>query len=60
MPIDTFNKFLVGVRRDSISFPLGLPATMSKDDALMLAAWIVALADTDDKFSKLLEAVRGT
>jgi len=55
---DTFNKFLVSVRDQSIVFPLGLPAIITMDDALLLAAWIVALADRDDKFSIILKEVQ--
>jgi hypothetical protein len=45
------NKFIVGVQGDQIV--VGLPmrtARMSKADALLLAAWLVALS-TDDPLS---------
>lgn len=57
--LDTFNKFAVGVRASQIAFPVGLPATMSKDDALVLAAWIVAMADDGEKFDRILADVVG-
>ena len=52
------NHFLVGANGDRVSVvrPTGV---MSKDEALNLAAWIVALADPlGDKFPALLEAVK--
>lgn len=58
--IDTTNHFLVGVRGDGlivVNQPVGV---ISRERALNLAAWLVALADRDDKFEKLLEAVRNT
>lgn len=58
--MDTMNKFAVGVRASQVTFPVGLPAIMSKDDALLLAAWIVAIADDGEKFDKILDAVVGT
>jgi hypothetical protein len=35
-------------------------AELSKPEALNLAAWIVALADDDDEFKDLLQAVKNT
>lgn len=59
MNIDTFNKFAIGVRGSQVAFPVGLPATMSKDDALVLAAWIVAMADDGAKFDQILADMVG-
>lgn len=61
--METLNKYLVGVQGDMIV--LGLPmkaARMSKDDALLLAAWLVAMASDDDpvEFEPVLKAVRNT
>jgi hypothetical protein len=54
------NKFIVGVQGDQIV--VGLPmrtARMSKEDALLLAAWLVALStdDWDEYFMPILEDV---
>lgn len=58
--IDTSNKFLVGINRDLIIVMM-IRQTMSKDEALNLAAWLVALADPEgNKFKALLEAVMNT
>jgi len=58
--IDTSNKFLVGVNGDSILFMRPVPPRLTYDDALLLAAYLVALADRDDKFQAVLEAVQNT
>lgn len=62
-PIDTFNKFVVGVGIGGIAIVnlKALQTWISKDDALVLAAWLVVLADEDGtRFAKVLEAVRST
>ena len=60
--METLNKWLVGVQGDMIV--MGLPmqaARMSKDDALLLAAWLVALASEDPvEFEPVLNAVLST
>jgi hypothetical protein len=56
--METENKWMVGVRASQIYFMCGVPETMSKDDALLFAAWIVALADNGDKFEKILAKVQ--
>ena len=61
--LDTFNKFMVAVLAgtDSIFFyGRPLPESISKKDALNLAAWLVALAtsDPDNDFMPLLKAVQ--
>jgi hypothetical protein len=38
----------------------GMSSVLSREKALRLAAWIVALADDRDEFPALLEAVRNT
>lgn len=58
--MDTENKFMVSMRGSQIAFIRGIPATMSKDDALLFAAWIVALADDGEKFNKVLVEVQGS
>lgn len=54
--IDTTNRFLVGARGDSVIIMRRPNAELSKEDALNLAAWLVALADPDGEEFK---AVRG-
>lgn len=59
--IDTFNRQMVGVNRDDLV--VMLPSQrMSKREALVHAAWLVALADDSDdnaEFSRVLAAVQG-
>ena len=60
MVLDTTNKFLVGMRGDGL-LVLYIPVRiLRKSDALNLAAWLVAMADDNDEFPALLEAVRNT
>lgn len=59
--MDTANKFLVGVRGDKIAMLDPPRGEMSKDDALLLAAWLVTLADDEKpyKFLNLIAAIQG-
>ena len=60
--IDVQNKFLVGMAADDITI-LMMAKRLSKQDALNLAAWIVALADgsaDNITFMTLLERVQNT
>lgn len=57
--MDTTNDFLVGVGADDIVVMLPVRGRISKEKALRLAAWIVALSDPDE-FKKVLEAVQNT
>jgi len=66
-PIDTTNDMLVGSRGplSDQTFTLMLPPAagepFSRDRALRLAAWLVALADPlDEQFPAVLDAVRST
>lgn len=58
--IDTFNKQIIGVNGEDIV--VMLPAQrMSKTEALLHAAWLVALADDSDdnaEFKRVLDAVQ--
>lgn len=59
----TFNFAMVGVRGDTIVILRpGAVREMSKDQALLLAAYLVALADDDgrDRFMKVLDRVLST
>ena len=59
---DIFNKHGVAVDGGGRIAILAPPrGVMSKHDALVLAAWIVALADPlGDEFQKILDAVQST
>lgn len=59
--MDVPNKFVVGSSGDRIRI-LRLQADMTPDEALNLAAWLVALADGQgkDKFEEVLAAVQNT
>ena len=56
---DVFNRCGVAMRGERVLI-LSLRAEMSKQEALNLAAWLVALADDDGEFKTLLQAVRNT
>jgi hypothetical protein len=61
-PIDTTNKFLVSDYRDQVVL-LNPPVPrqmLSIDDALLLAAWLVAIAGERKRFLEVLAAVEGT
>lgn len=58
--MDTFNKFMVG-SQGSGGIVILRPPTMplTKEEALIFAAWIVTLAADDDaEFQQALDAVR--
>jgi hypothetical protein len=58
-PIDTMNKFLVGVIGDDVMLMKPPIGRITKQDALLLAAWLVAMADmTNTEFPKYLKAVQ--
>jgi hypothetical protein len=57
--IDTSNDSVVAVNGKCIVV-MGMKPILSREQALRLAAWIVALADEKDEFPALLEAVRNT
>lgn len=59
--IDIENYFLVGVNgRGEVSFGMPPPHVMSRATALVLAAWLVAVADQDERFGEILNRVRNT
>lgn len=58
--IDTANKYGVGLFGNAIMITLPPTIIPNKKDALNLAAWLVVLADENNEFSKVLEAVRST
>ncbi len=58
--IDTANKFMVGMRGSDTIIIMRPIQEMRRLDALNLAAHLVALADDNDEFPALLQAVRNT
>lgn len=63
MEIDTFNKYLVSVKGECLLMlrPPQLGEALTKSEALLLAAYLVALADPEDaEFPRMLKAVRET
>lgn len=62
--IDTTNDFWLGCRVDGVySFALPMPRQMNRDQALRLAAWIVAMDmrfDDEPTFEQILAAVQRT
>jgi len=60
MAEDIGNKWLVGSNGDSIVI-LNPPSRLTKEEALVLAAWLVALADpAGEDFTEIMEAVAST
>lgn len=55
--VNTINDHMVGVQGDDIVF-LNPPIKITKERALVLAAWIVSLADDNDDFGIVIEAVQ--
>lgn len=58
--LDTSNRFRVGVSGAHIVMLRPPRGSITKEDAINLAAWLVALADDGDKFRATLEAVENT
>lgn len=59
--MDTFNKHMVGMQAGKITILNPPRGQIDKEDALVFAAWIVAIADpTGEKFKEALEAVTNT
>lgn len=59
--MDTFNKHMVGVSGDGIMIMMPPRGAMTMEEALVLAAWLVTLADPlQDEFPRVLEAVQST
>ena len=53
------NMFFVGAQGDAIVVMRPVPPKMTREQALNLAAWIVAITD-EDEFAKVLKAVCNT
>ena len=59
--IDTTNKFLVAMGGGGVEIMMPPRGPMTNADALLLAAYLVALAEkNEDNFAKTLSAVRNT
>lgn len=58
--IDTGNDQLVGRSGDGTVSILLPQRTLTRQQALRHAAWLVAIADDNDEFPAILNAVRGT
>lgn len=58
--IDTMNRFMVGIQGGNIIVMRPPIAPISKADALILAAHLVAMADDRDEFPAILAAVCNT
>lgn len=61
---DSSNKFAVGVRAGKIVINNTLPIGLTREEALNLAAWIIAVLDDDApktllKISHLLGSIKG-
>lgn len=59
--VDTTNDHFVGVNDFGVVVAMPPVAPMAVDEALRLAAWLVAVADPGgDRFQQILTAVRST
>lgn len=54
------NKFFVGIAGEIVTIMKPIPPKLSKEDAINLAAWLVAVADDDDKFPAILDEIRNS
>lgn len=62
-PLPGITNWFAAGRRGDGRISLGLPlntASMSADEAMVLAAWLVTLAGDDERFARILQAVRST
>jgi hypothetical protein len=58
--METINDTFVSLLGEDIFFAVPCPRKMSKERALRMAAWIVAITDDNDEFPTVLEAVKNT
>ena len=58
--IDTTNKFFVASDGRGIVFLRPLPQRLGHDDALLLAAYLVAMVADSDRWERVLKAVEST
>lgn len=58
---DPFNKFGLGSNgTGGVVFLAPVPRILSEDDALLLAAWLVAIVGEHERFTRILAAVEAT
>lgn len=58
---NTVNKFMVAVQGDGVRIMLPPAGLIPKEDAMLLAAWLVALSFCDrEDFMRVLDAVENT
>lgn len=60
MAIETMNKFFVATKGKEVIFLMPIPCSMSADDAMLLAAYLVSMAEMDasHKFEEVLAAIQ--
>lgn len=58
--MDTTNDFLVSMRGEAIIIMLAPRVPITKEEALRLAAYLVAMADDKNEFPEILKAVQNT
>lgn len=63
-PVETFNKFMVAAGKlpsgePAMAFLRPIPQTVNYQDALLLAAYLVAMVGDDEQWQKTLTAVQG-
>lgn len=56
--VNTANDLFVERRGDGGISILGLRVEMSEEQALRLAAWLVAIVGDDEQFAKILQQIR--
>lgn len=59
--VDITNQWLLGTKGDNIvMLNHNAAINMTRIEALVLAAWLVAMADEDNEFKQILEKVQNT
>lgn len=58
--LDTGNRFMVSWRDGYVVLPMIPPFRLSDDEALNLAAWLVAVTGARERFLELLNQVEAT
>ncbi len=60
MEVNTANQFLVSAQGDKIRIMLHPTVPITKEEALGLAAYLVAITGDEERFKQILEAVQNT
>lgn len=59
--IDTTNKFMVGIQGGNVTILFPPSGPITKDEALVFAAWVVTLAGaTNEQFEAVLDEVQSS